>query len=128
VTGDGGAEPEVALLLDVDAEYRRRAAAGELTRIAPRRMNATGEAWLPVLHTQRARWHFTALYSNTPRAHLLGRTRDWVIIYFFDDGHPERQRTIVTERNGALVGRRVVRGREDECARLYAAASATVGA
>jgi hypothetical protein len=29
VTVEGTAEPEVALLLDVDAEYRRRAAAGE---------------------------------------------------------------------------------------------------
>src|SRR5690606_20289087 len=31
--------PAVALLLDVDAEYRRRAEAGELQKIAPRRFN-----------------------------------------------------------------------------------------
>jgi putative hydrolase len=41
------AEPSVELLLDVDNEYRERAAAGELQTIAPRRFNPRGEAWLP---------------------------------------------------------------------------------
>lgn len=119
-------EPTVAELLDVDAEYRRRAAAGELYRIAPRRLNPDRDAWLPVLHTDRGRWHLTALYSNTPRAHELGRTGDWVIVYFADDGHHDRQRTVVTETRGALAGRRVVRGREPECLRHYAAADAAL--
>jgi hypothetical protein len=107
--------PPVALLLEVDAEYRRRAAAGELRTIAPRRFNPRGEAWLPVLHTEREGWSFTALFSNTARAHELGRTRDWVVLYWEQDGH-EDQCTVVTERRGPLAGRRVVRGREDECA------------
>ena len=111
-------EPPVALLLDVDAEYRRRAAAGELRMIAPRRFNPEGRAWLPILHTQRDRWHFTALFSNTARAHQLGRTDDWVIVTFADDGHHERQRTVVTETHGPERGRRVVRGREAECSHL----------
>lgn len=111
-------EPPVALLLDVDAEYRRRAAAGELRMIAPRRFNPEGRAWLPILHTERDRWHFTALFSNTARAHQLGRTDDWVIITFADDGHHERQRTVVTETHGPERGRRVVRGREAECSHL----------
>jgi len=106
--------PPVALLLDVDAEYRRRASAGELRTIAPRRFNPEGRAWLPVLHTEREGWSFTALFSNTARAHELGRTRDWVVVYWEHDGH-EDQCTVVTERGGPLAGRRVVRGREAEC-------------
>ena len=67
-------EPPVAELLDVDRAYRTAAAAGELRRIAPRRMNPEAEAWLPVLHTERGSRHYTVLFSNTPRAHRLGRT------------------------------------------------------
>jgi hypothetical protein len=105
--------PDVATLLDVDAEYRRRAAAGELRTIAPRRFNPEKRSWLPVLHTQRGPWSFTALFSNTARAHELGTTRDWVVLYFERDGR-EGQCTVVTERTGPRAGRRVVRGREDE--------------
>ena len=113
-------EPPVSVLLDVDREYRAQAAAGRLRTIAPRRFNPTGEAWLPVLHTERDHWHFTVLYSNTARAHELGRTHDWVVIYFYTDTRPEGQRTVVTETRGALAGERVVRGREDECRALDA--------
>jgi hypothetical protein len=113
--GAAGAAPDVATLLDVDREYRSKAAAGTLKRIAPKRFNPQARAWLPVLHTERNAWHFTALYSNTARAHELGRTRDWVVIYFYDGDHRERQCTVVTETRGALAGRRVVRGRESEC-------------
>jgi DNA polymerase (family X) len=107
-------EPPVGLLLDVDREYRRRTTAGDLPKIAPRRFNLGGAAWLPVLHAARDGWHFTAIYSNTARAHRLGRVRDWVIIYFRKDGWPEGQRTIVTETRGSRAGQRVVRGRETE--------------
>jgi DNA uptake protein ComE-like DNA-binding protein len=112
-------EPPVATLLDVDREYRRRAAEGDLPMIAPRRFNPSGEAWLPVLHTERRPWHFTALFSNTAQAHQLGRTHDWVVLYFYDDEHAEGQHTVVTETHGALVGQRVVRGREAECRAHY---------
>lgn len=108
-------EPPIALLLDVDREYRQRAAAGDLVKVAPRRFNPSGEAWLPVLHTVRNGWHFTAIYSNTARAHQLERVFDWVVIYFHKDRWPEGQRTIVTERRGVRAGKRVVRGREAEC-------------
>lgn len=40
-------------LLDVDREYRRLAATGRLPCIAPGCFNPTGDAWLPVLHTQK---------------------------------------------------------------------------
>ncbi len=113
------AEPGVDLLLDVDREYRERAAAGDLPRVAPRRFNPEGEAWLPILHTQRGDWQFTALFSNTARAHELGRTRDWVVVYFHDDGHGDGQRTVVTETRGPARGRRTVRGREAACRSHY---------
>ncbi len=117
-------EPGVDLLLDVDAEYRRKAAAGELPTIAPRRFNPEGAAWLPILHAERGPWHVTALFSNTARAHELGRTRDWVVLYFQRDDHEEGQRTVVTESRGRLAGQRVVRGREAECLALTTRAAA----
>lgn len=107
--------PSVDVLLDVDRQYRRRAAAGELPKIAPKRFNPEGLAWLPILHTHRGKWHFTALFSNTARAHELGRTDDWVVVYYYDDDHEEGQNTIVTETKGPMKGERVVRGREAEC-------------
>ena len=120
-------EPSVALLLDADREYREKARAGDLPTIAPRRFNPEGKAWLSVLHTCRDAWHFTLLYSNTARAHALGRTDDWVVIYFYgDNDHREGQRTVVTETHGPLRGRRVVRGREAECRTYYLAQAPTV--
>jgi DNA polymerase (family X) len=113
-------EPWVEELLDVDREYREKAAAGELPTIAPRRFNPSGEAWLPILHTHRGERNYTALYSNTARAHELGRTHDWVVLYY-DGGLNERQVTVITSPRGNLAGRRIVRGREDECERHYRA-------
>ena len=109
--------PDIGLLLEVDRQYRDKADKGELPTIAPRRFNPGREAWLPVLHTVIDDWHFTALFSNTARAHQLGRTRDWVVIYHYNDDHEEGQHTVVTETHGPLKGRRVVRGREQEAVR-----------
>ena len=108
-------------MLDVDREYRERAEAGELHKIAPRRFNPTGEAWLAVLHTQRGDRHYTAMFSNTARAHQLGRTGDWVILYY-EGRAGERQATVITSQFGTWKGHRIVRGREEECARYYGAA------
>lgn len=116
----GGPEPPVGLLLEIDRRYREEAAAGRLATIAPRRFNPEGKAWLPVLHATQDDWHFTALYSNTARAHELDRVFDWVVIYFHHDAQAELQRTVVTETHGGLQSRRVVRGREDECRDWYA--------
>jgi hypothetical protein len=120
--------PAVADLLAIDAEYRAQASAGKLRRIAPKRFNPGGEAWLPVMHGTRRGWHFTALYSNTARAHELGRTRDWVVIYYYDHDHVEAQCTVVTETSGPLAGMRVVRGREPECAEYHGAGTLRKGA
>jgi len=119
-----GAEPPVALLLQVDREYRAAAEADRLPKIAPKRFNPENRAWLPVLHTDKSGWHFTALYSNTARAHELGRTHDWVVIFAEDEAHHEHPCTVVTAGRGALVGQRVVRGRELECRQWYAKAAA----
>ena len=111
------------IVSEVDRLYREKAEAGDLPTIAPKRFNPEGKAWLSVLHTDRDGWHFTALYSNTARAHELGRTRDWVVIYFYDAEHAEGQHTVVTETRGPLAGRRVVRGREAECRALLGSAA-----
>jgi hypothetical protein len=105
-------EPDVTVLLNVDREYREEAASGELPMIAPRRFNRDIKAWLPVLHTVRGPWHFTALWSNTLPEHRRGRTGEWVTVYFHCQGKPEGRRTMMS---GA---RRMVRGREAECEML----------
>jgi len=105
-------------LLDVDHEYRESAKKRQLPRIAPRRFNPTREAWLPVLHTERESHHYTALFSNTARANDLGTTHDWVVIYRDDDGN-HGQWTVITANYGKLQGKRIVRGREAECAAYY---------
>ena len=105
--------PSVPELLDVDREYREKAAAGTLRLIAPRRFNPTGEAWLPVLHTRRGPRRYTALFSNTARAHRSGKTRDWVVLYIDHDGG-DQQYTVITATRGPLRGQRIVAGREQE--------------
>jgi hypothetical protein len=111
-------EPSVPELLAVDQEYRQAAQAGRLKKIAPRRLNPTGQAWLPVLHTQRGEWHYTTMFSNTSRAHQLGRTGDWVVLYCEADD-TDQQYTVITSQRGPLEGKRIVRGRESECALYY---------
>jgi hypothetical protein len=110
--------PDVSELLDVDREYREKAAAGQLQRIAPRRFNPSGEAWLPILHTHRGARRYTALFSNTARAHRAGKTNDWVVLYG-DDGSGEHRHTVITAGYGPLRGLRVVAGREEECRTVY---------
>jgi predicted flap endonuclease-1-like 5' DNA nuclease len=116
--GHPTAEPPVEELLDVDREYREAAQAGRLQRIAPHRFNPKKEAWLPILHTQRGAHHYTALFSNSALAHQLKKTRDWVILYY-DDDHGERQCTVITSHQAPFSGKRIVRGREEDCAAYY---------
>lgn len=109
--------PPVGDILTVDHEYRQ--SADSLPTIKPRRFNETGHARIPILHTERGPWRFTVMFSNTASAHKYGRTRDWVIIYFDREGHPENQLTVVTQHGGPLDGRRVIRGLEKACAEHY---------
>ena len=73
---------------------------------------------MPIMHTERGEWEFTALYSNTARAHDLNKTHEWVVLYYDQDG-VEDQATVVTETQGFLADKRVVRGREGECREYY---------
>jgi len=108
-TSPGTARPTPEELLDVDREYREKTAAGSLVTIAPRRFNPNRTAWLPILHTERRGRHYTALFSNTARAHRLGKTNDWVVLYW-DHGGDSGQCTIITAERGPERGRRIIRG------------------
>lgn len=119
---DNDERPSVALLLEIDEEYRKRAEKDELHKISPRRFNPNDEAWLPVMHVKRQGWDFTVLFSNTARAHELDKTNDWVVIYYEKDAY-ERQNTVVTEMQGPLKGKRVVRGRSAETQEYYGASA-----
>jgi hypothetical protein len=124
---DGSHLPPVADLLAVDADYRREAAAGTLRKIAPKCFNPTREAWCPVLHATRGKRHYTALFSNSERAHDLFKSREWVVLYF--DGHDgESRATVVTADFGRACGRRIIRGRENECEAHYLAPQAAAPA
>ncbi len=106
-------------LLSVDAEYRSKAKADRLLRIAPRRFNPTRKAWLPILHTRRVDREYTAFYSNSARAHEFDALGDWVVI----NRSPQSgggQWTAMTSRFGDLQGTRIIRGREKDCADHYA--------
>jgi Holliday junction resolvasome RuvABC DNA-binding subunit len=113
-------QPPVAELLEVDRKYRRLIEQDRLPKIAPRRFNPSRTAWLPIMHLQREERHYTAMFSNTARAHEFGKTHDWVVIYR-DDGADHGQWTVITSSFGKLHGKRIVRGREPECADYYAA-------
>ncbi len=117
--GARGDQPPVDVLLDLDREYREKAKQDRLPHIAPRRFNPSGEAWLPVMNVEHAGKHYNLLFSNTARAHELGTTHDWVVIYR-DDRDGGDQWTVVTSNQGPLKGKRVVRGRERECETYYA--------
>jgi hypothetical protein len=119
-TPPSAVQPPVAVLLEVDALFRARAARGELPRIAPRRFNRAREAWLPVLHVDLCGFCFTAMSCNTARAHRLGLVQDWVVV-FAERGGVETQHVVLTERRGPRAGRRVVRSRESENAELPSA-------
>jgi hypothetical protein len=111
-------DPSVEELLSIDEEYRQKARTDHLQRIAPRRFNPTGAAWLPILHTHRDGRHYTAMFSNTLRAHEMGTAHDWVVI-IRDDQAGEGRWTVITSQFGGLKGHRIVRGREHECSDYY---------
>jgi hypothetical protein len=112
-------QPSIGDVLAVDQAYRNNVE--QLPTIKPRRFNPTGGTRLPILHTERDEWQFTAVFSNSPTAHRFGKTRDWVVIYFERADQPEAQITVVTEHGGPLNGKRVIRGQEEACAAHYEA-------
>ncbi|TWU46691.1 helix-hairpin-helix domain-containing protein [Rubripirellula reticaptiva] len=108
----------IAELLSIDREYRQKAEDDSLPKVAPKNFNPGKVAWLSILHTHRDNRNYTALYSNTEQAHQRHTTRDWVIIYR-DDTDSHGRWTVITSQFGELQGRRIVRGREDECKEYY---------
>jgi DNA polymerase (family 10) len=109
-------------VLKLDAEYRQAASEGRLKMIAPKEHNPTGEGWLPIMWKRLDGARATLVFSNTASAHNLGKTNDWVVLYFKPTGREETQCTVVTEwHKGPLEGRRVVRGREKETLEYYEA-------
>ena len=110
--------PSIRVLLRLDYLYRNKAQRNELHMLKPKQNNPNQRSWLPIYHKELEEWHYTCLYSNTAKAHDLDKTKDWVIIYYEKDG-VEGQCTIVTEIQGHLQGKRVIRGREQECALYY---------
>ena len=111
------ADPPIDVLLEIDRQYRELAAEDSLPKIAPQRFNPTRDAWLPILRTEHNGQRDTALFSNTSHAHALGMTRDWVVIYC--ETTQRGPWTVITAQFGTFHGRRLVRGREKECAALY---------
>ena len=81
-------------------------------------MRQKHEAWLPILHTSREERHYIALFSNTARAHELGKTRDWVVL-FCDGGVRENRYTVITSQFGPSSGQRIVPGHEAYCEEYY---------
>ncbi len=57
---------------------------------------------LPILHTQRG--DHTAMFSNTARAHRLGTTHDWVILYR-DGESGGHQYTLITSNQSRTTRR-----------------------
>lgn len=114
----GGPLIPVSLVLEIDAEYREKAAARKLKLIAPKLLNPEKKAWLPILAVSSKGWKFTVMFSNTATAHKLGKTGDWVVVYY-ESGKGENQCTVVSEQRGPMKGKRVIRGREAECKKFY---------
>jgi hypothetical protein len=105
-------------LFDIDREYRQRADEGSLPMVKRTQENPHHDQWLPVLHTDRDGRHYTAMFSNTARAHQLHATRDWVVVYR-DDANAHGRWTIITSQFGKLNGHRIIRGREEDCQAYY---------
>lgn len=117
--GAAGPNPPVGDILTIDHEYRHKARVGLLARVAPKRFNPTGAAWLPVLRTTLNDVRYTAFFSNSATAHRAHKTHQWVIVLAERDGH-RREFTVVSDTHGDFRGERVVRGREPECRQYYA--------
>lgn len=106
-------EPPARRLLALDRLYWRKAARGELPRVAPDRFNPLAEAWLPLMHIESRGWWFSVMNANAGRADGLATAGSDVRIYFAGQGACERVRLIESVRSGSSIRRRV-RGREAE--------------
>ena len=113
-----GRTPAIKVLLRLDYLYRNKVDRNELHKLRPQKNNPNKKSWLPIYHKELDGWNYTCLFSNTQKAHDLEMTKDWVVIHFEKEGK-EGQCTVVTEYEGLLQGKRVIRGREEECMKYY---------
>lgn len=90
--------PGVDELLDVDRQYR--------------------QSGRHLLHTTRGVRSYSVLHSPSALARRMRQSDDWVIIDQEVPG-PNPRWTVVTEWRGPMKGKRVVRGREEECFEFY---------
>ena len=62
--------PSVELVLALDKEYREKASTGKLKKIAPKKLNPEGKAWLPIMNVER---EVGGLLSSSPtrRKHTI---------------------------------------------------------
>lgn len=105
--------PSQTLVLEIDTIYRIAAAAGSLPHVLAGAAEPALTECVPVLHRRLDGWDFSAMYSTTLHARQAGRERDWVVVHYQRDGHPEGRCTVVGSRQGETQGRRVVLGLGD---------------
>ncbi|WP_210325104.1 DNA-binding protein [Mesorhizobium silamurunense] len=98
------ARPPVSQLLQVDRIYRERASAGQLRKIAPKRFNPAGDAWLPILHARHGDC-ISPLCSQTAssRTGFIRRPTG---------SSSTITRTACLVSSGSWLGKRIIRGRE----------------
>jgi hypothetical protein len=99
--GSARSRPDVALILELDHDYRRQAEAGELPLgELPEKQSRWG---LPVLKRQVDPWRLTAFCKDDP---------DKVIVYSRHARRDNVKRTFVTTaKRGRFAGERIIRGR-----------------
>ncbi len=110
--------PAVDELLVLDEQFRDLAAAGKLPHLAPDDGDAI-HGPRPIWHATRNERSYTVVFAGSCRAVHDHGMRDAVTICL-DDHDLTGRWTVSTGRRGALAGRRIVLGREEECHRHYA--------
>ncbi|MDH3468199.1 MAG: hypothetical protein OES26_20205, partial [Gammaproteobacteria bacterium] len=104
----GRDQPNVAVILEVDRDYRQLAEAGKLPlgELPEKRVRR-----VPVLTRQYDDWRLTAFCKDDS---------DKVVVYCRHARRNNVKRTFVTTaKQGRLAGKRIIRGRRTECADYY---------
>jgi putative hydrolase len=111
-------EPHVALILDVDEEYRAAASDGGLRTVERRRPGGWEYVSVPIIETVRGQWYFTAVYADVRTAAEPEADYARVRVSYSLDG-AEGECLVTTASSGEIAGKRVVVGREVECRKHY---------
>lgn len=104
----GRRRPDVALVLEIDREFRQKAQHNVLPVIE---LPGHPNHFRPVLCQKYREWQLTARYKASPNE---------VVVYC---RHPRfdtvKRAQVTTGRIGRAMGKRIIRGRRNECARHY---------